>query len=193
MLSLFSLKETRRKLLDGEWSPKNDLHCLVFFLLVQWFWGSGVWSALFLTYRALEIYAIYMCWRANGAGRRIDFLRRFLALYRCCTLRLWALCVPSIVLIVLAGFIGCIVSGRLYDALNGECAPLLVDKTIGILNVHLSSSSPVSELLSVGNFVYLSVYAFFWQTIDSALVKLSVRKPYPALPAGSEPLSDLSD
>jgi len=194
MLYLLSLKETTRRLRDGEWSPKADLFCLIFFLLLQWLSARGGWTALSVSYKLIDLYAIGMCWRANGAGRGIHFLSRLLALYRCNMLRLWAVSLSSVVLMLLAGFISCVFSGNLHEALNGECATLISNKILDILDVRPSFSF-ISDprLLSVGYFVYMSVFGFFWWTIDSALVKLSVRKPFPALPAGSEPLSDLSD
>lgn len=200
MLSLFRLKETSRRLRDGDWSAKNDLFCLGFFLFVQWLsvtqgnkWASGDYVILF---KIMELWAIRECWKANGAVRGVDFLRRLLALYRCCTLRLWSVVLFSVVLTMLAGFIGCIFLGDSSGALYGECAYRIFSEKIPSFigsRVFPSAIGWISDFFTVGYFFAYGIFAFFWGTIDYAFVKLATKKPLLALSDGSDPLSDLSE
>jgi hypothetical protein len=193
MLSLFRLKETCRRLREGDWSSKNDLFCLGFFLLSGWVLGGydNQWQGY---YRVVEILSIYLCWRANGANGGTDFLRRFLALYRCCVLRLLAVFFLVVALMLSAGFVRCVFSGDLSGALYGECAPRLSERIFSLLDIRSTSSMGFySHFLSLRHFVYWGAFVSFWGTIDLSLAKLSSKKPIAALPAGSEPFSDLSE
>lgn len=191
MLYLFRLKQTSSRLRDGNWTAKNDLFCLGFFMIFEYLSvGQNMW---WLFYKMANLVAIYFCWRANGADRGTDFLRRFLALYRCCVMRLWFILLLLVVFMLLAGFIGCVFSGNLTGALYGECAPGLSDKVVSLLAVRPAPSiGYFSEFLSVGHFVYWGIFGFFWATIDSCLVKIAITKPLLALPEGTESLPDLS-
>ena len=203
MLKLLRLKETSRRLRDGDWSAKNDLFCLGFFLFVEWgsvpAVGADWW---FYIYKCLTAVLVYFCWEANKGERGTDFLRRFLALYRCHMLRIWTVFISYIVVMLSLGFLGCLLTGNIEGAFSGYCSES-VDKWVGtFLDIH-PFSPPVNKFLGgigyfaqfqrVRDLVFWVVVALFWRSLYSSIEKVSTRKPLPALPAGSEPLSDLSE
>lgn len=203
MLSLFRLKETSRRLREGDWSPKNDLFCLGFFLLVEWGSVPSVGDKVtwwFYIYKGLTAFLIYLCWEANKGARGSEFLRRFLALYRCHMLRLWLAYISFVVLLLLAGLAGCLLSGNFRGAFYGECAPFIADYLIGLLGIHpfspgfnqaLGGMGYFMQFRTVGDLIFWSVVAFFWRSVYSSLAELSMRRSLPLLPEGSDPLSDL--
>jgi len=203
MLSLFRLKETSRRLREGDWSPKNDLFCLGFFLFVEWGSTPAVGDKVtwwFYIYKGLTVFLIYLCWEANKGARGSEFLRRFLAFYRCHMLRLWLLFISFVVISQFAGFAGCLLSGNFRGAFDGECAPFIAEYLASLLDIHpffpgfnqaLGGIGYLTQFRTVRDFIFWGVVAFFWRSVYSSLAELSMRRSLPLLPEGSDSLSDL--